>query len=155
MELLNGGLLLILDITLVVSTTSDLGRDTRNDTVVVGEGLVLGEHLGTVLVRLDDARLAVEEVNLLERETLGLGDAEVREDQASGASGTPDEEHLDTETSRLDTRGTVGGLVDEVRGGVSDTKVPEPVGGDGEGHGLGSDGEGEEFTGEHPDDGTP
>lgn len=51
----------------------------------------------------------VHHVDLLEGETLGLGDEEVGEEEASQASGTPDEEDLHLETSRA------GLLVDEVR----------------------------------------
>jgi hypothetical protein len=45
------------------------------------ECLVLFEHLLAVLVRADDGGLAIEQVDLLERETFGLGDEEVREDE--------------------------------------------------------------------------
>jgi hypothetical protein len=43
---------------------------------VVDEGLVPLEHLLAVLVRASDGRFSVEEVDLLERETLGLGNLE-------------------------------------------------------------------------------
>ena len=46
-------------------------------------------------------------------------------------------------------------LVDQVWGGVTNTKVPEPVGGDGQGHRLGTDVEREDFTGDDPSNGTP
>jgi len=78
-----------------------------------------------------------------------LGNAEVGEQKAPGASRSPDEEHLDLET------GGAGLLVDQVGGSVTDTKVPEPIGGDGEGHGLGTDVEGEDLTGNNPGNWTP
>jgi hypothetical protein len=78
-----------------------------------------------------------------------LGNAEVGEQEAPGAGRSPDEEHLDLETGRA------GGFVDQVRGGVTDGEVPEPVGGNGEGHGLGTDVEREDFTGDDPCNGTP
>lgn len=43
---------------------------------VVSVGLVSGEHLSSVGVGLDDSRFAIEEIDLLESETLGLGNAE-------------------------------------------------------------------------------
>jgi len=52
---------------------AELGGDTGDDALVVREGLVLREHLRAVGVGLGDARLAVQEVDLLEGETLGLG----------------------------------------------------------------------------------
>jgi hypothetical protein len=50
-----------------------------------------------------------------------LCNEEVGEKEAHGASGSPDEEHLDLET------GGTGLFVDQVGGSVGDTKVPEPV----------------------------
>ena len=50
-----------------------------------------------------------------------LRNAEEGEEDAAGACRSPDEEHLDLETSRA------GRDVDEVRGSVADTEVPEPV----------------------------
>ena len=69
----------------------------------------------------------------MERNETNLWNAEVGEQETSGAGGSPDEEHLDLET------GGAGLFVDQVWGGVTDAKVPEPVGGDGEGHRLGAD----------------
>ena len=125
------------------------------ESVSVDERLVSLEHLLSVLVGSDDGRLSVEEVDLLERETLGLGDEEVGEDDASGAGGSPEEEDLDSEVGRLGSVDSGGGRVDEVRGGVSDTEVPEPVGRGRHGHGLGSDGEGEDLSGDDPGDWSP
>ena len=78
-----------------------------------------------------------------------LGDAEVGENETSGTGRSPDEEHFDLEASGP------GLFVDQVWGGVTNTKVPEPVGGNGEGHGLGSDVEGEDLSGDDPCDRTP
>ena len=41
------------------------------------------------------------------------------------------------------------------RTGVANTKVPKPIAGDGEGHGLGTDLEREDFSSDDPGDGTP
>ena len=78
-----------------------------------------------------------------------LGDAEVGEQEAPGTSRSPDEEHLDFEA------GGAGLFVDQVGGSVTDTEVPEPVGGDREGHGFGTDVEREDLTGDDPSDGPP
>jgi len=78
-----------------------------------------------------------------------LGNAEIGEQEASSTCGSPDEEHLDLET------GGPGLLVDQVGSGITDTKVPQPVGGDGEGHGLGTNVEREDLTGDDPGDRTP
>ena len=78
-----------------------------------------------------------------------LGDAEVGEQEAYGTGGSPDEEHLHLQTSRP------GPFIDQVGGSVTDAEVPEPVGGDGEGHGLGTDVERENLAGDDPGDGTP
>lgn len=53
-----------------------------------------------------NARVSVENVHLLERESLGLGDEEVREEEAQHAASTPDEEDVRLESrvsrSRVD-----------------------------------------------------
>ena len=78
-----------------------------------------------------------------------LGDAEVCENETSGAGGSPDEEHLHPET------GGAGFFVDQVWGSITNAEVPEPVGGDGKRHGLGSDVEGEDLASDDPRDRTP
>jgi len=85
----------------------------------------------------------------LTRSRTNLGDTEVGEQKAPGTSRTPDEEHLDLET------GGAGLFIDQVGGSVADTEVPEPVGGDREGHGFGTDVEREDLTGDDPSDGSP
>lgn len=79
-------------------------------------------------------------------------DEEIGEDQATDTGGSPDEEHLDTESSSLQLG---GGGINQVRSGVSDSKVPEPVGGGGHGHSLGSDSEGEDLSNNDPSDRSP
>lgn len=61
------------DVLLVVSAL-----DVRNMDVV-------GDELAAITHGGDGRRVLVEEVDLLERETLGLGNAEVREDDAARA----------------------------------------------------------------------
>ena len=94
-------------------------------------------------------RVSFPVINGINKSGTNLGDAEVGEQEAPGACRSPDEEHLDLKT------GGSGLLVDQVGGSVTNTKVPEPVGGDGEGHGLGTDVEREDFTGDDPSDGSP
>jgi len=72
-----------------------------------------------------------------------------RRKETSGTGRSPDEENLDLQTSRS------GLLVDQIRDSVTDTKVPKPVGGDGEGHSLGTDIEWEDLAGDDPSDRTP
>ena len=69
--------------------------------------------------------------------------------ETSNTSQSPNEGHLDLETSGP------GLLVDQVGDGVTDTKVPQPVGGDGEGRGLGTDVVWEDLAGDHPSDRNP
>jgi len=78
-----------------------------------------------------------------------LGDAEIGEQEASSTRRSPNEEYLDLEASR------VGPLVDQVGGCITDTKVPQPVGGNGEGHGLGTNVEREDLASNDPGDRTP
>ena len=110
---------------------------------------VLRDELAAVLDGRDRRRVLVEKVDLLERETLGLGNAEVREHEAARAGGAPDEEHLDTEV-RVPRAG-----VDEVRRRVTDGEVPKPVRRNGERHRLRTDVEGEDFASDDPRDGAP
>ena len=100
-------------------------------------------ELATVRDRVHRGSVLVQDVDLFEGQTLGLKrgislsitsgrkntnlrDAEVGENETSGTGGPPYEEHLNPETSGAGLR------VDQVRGSVTNTKVPEPVGGDGE-----------------------
>lgn len=72
------------------------------------KSLFFGDESATVSDGVDRGGVLVENVDGLERQSLGLGNAEVGEDEAADASGSPDEEHLDTEVSVASTR------VDEV-----------------------------------------
>jgi len=133
--------LLVLGIEVVFALHTSLGTNRELDTVAcelttIGDGV----HWGSVLV---------QEIDLFQGQSLGLGDAEVSEQQTPSTGRSPDEEHLDLETS-----GT-GLFVDQVGVGVTDTKVPEPVGGGGKGHGLGTDTEREDLASDDPSDGTP
>ena len=65
-------------------------------------------------------RLGQHLVDLLERETLGLSDHDVREERGEDSSRAPDEEHLAAKV------GLVGRH--EVRGDDGDDAVPEPIG---------------------------
>ena len=82
---------------------------------------VVGNELAAVAGARYGRRVLVEQVDLLEREALGLGHAEVREDEAAQAGRAPDEEHLDLEAR------VSGAGVDEVGRGVRDSPVPEPA----------------------------
>lgn len=124
----------------------DIVRDA-GDGILVGGAYVVSDELISVRDRLDGSGVLVEDIDLLEGETLGLGDAEVGEDETADASRTPDEEHFWTEVSVFG--------VNDIRGSIADTKVPEPVGGGGKRHGLGTNGEREDFRGDDPGDGTP
>ena len=116
------------------------------------------------LPRLGDN--AVELVDLLERQTLGLVDHEVDEGDADEAAGAPaallagvavrsgdvgefclpNEEHLGLEIAGI--------LVDHVRGSVRDGEVQEPVGGGRDRQALGTDLQREDLTGDDPSDRT-
>jgi len=122
---------------------------------VVNVGLVVLEHLSPVLVAASDSGLSVKEIDLLEGETLSLGNAEVGEEEASDTSRSPNEEDLDTKVGGPDSVDTSCGGVDQVGSSVSDTKVPEPVGRGRHGHGLSSDSKREDFSGDDPGDRTP
>ena len=146
-------------VALDVSTPMSTNREL--DTIVF--------ELTTEGNRVHRGGVHVQEVYLFEGQSLGLkqgvsfaitwngrkgsetnlGDAEVGEQEASCAGGSPNEEDLHLKTGRA------GLLVDQVWSGVTDTKVPEPVGGDGERHGLGTDVEREDFTGNDPGDRSP
>ena len=93
---------------------------------------VIGLHILNVLEgdAGDEARglpglgaLAVELVDLLEGETLGLVDHGPDEEDADEAASAPDEEDLGTHI------GVSWAGVDHVGSSVSDTEVEEPVGG--------------------------
>jgi hypothetical protein len=99
------------------------------------------------LPRLAD--LAVELVDLLEGQALGLVDHEVDEGNADEAEAAPDEEDLGLQV------GVAGAGVDHVRCGVGDGPVEQPIGCGGHGKGLGADLEREDLAGDDPGDGSP
>lgn len=70
---------------------------------------VLIQDFLTVLVATEDGRVAVQEVDLLQREAFRLGNAEVDEAEANAAESSPDEEHLGSQV------GVAGSSIDEVR----------------------------------------
>jgi len=88
-------------------------------------------------------------INLLEGETLGLGNEDECIDQAQGAEGAPNEEDARTEI------GFMWICADHIGGDDCDDAVPEPVGSGGEGDTTGSDGQREDFANEHPGAWTP
>lgn len=93
--------------------------------------------------------MLVEEVDLLEGQPTGLGDAEVREDDAAKARRAPDEEHLGLEVRVALAR------VDEVRRRETDGEVPEPVRRRGKRHALGAYVEREDLADDDPRNGPP
>jgi len=88
-------------------------------------------------------------VDLLEGETLGLGDEDVRVDDAAEAEAVPEPEDLGTEV------GISVGSADEVGSDNGDDAVPHPVGGSGETDTTGTDGKGEDLADKNPGSGTP
>lgn len=94
-------------------------------------------------------RVLVEEVDLLEGKPTGLGDAEVRENDAAEARRAPDEEHL-----RLEVRVALA-RVDEVRRREADGEIPEPVRRRGKRHALRAHVEREDLADDDPRDGPP
>lgn len=74
----------------------------------------------------------VQLIDLFKRQALGLGDEEVGEDKTAETSSSPDEEHLGAQA------GVSGSGFDQVRGRIADSPVPEPVGGGGHRHSLGT-----------------
>ena len=116
-------------------------------------GAVLHAHLGGVGgVRLPLGRsarggLLHHLVDLLEGQTLGLGDEEPGVDEGARAQASPDEEHGGLEVALVSA--------DHVRGDDGDDGVPEPVGGGGESNTTGADGEREDLADDDPGTGTP
>jgi hypothetical protein len=99
------------------------------------------------LPRLAD--LAVELVDLLEREALGLVDHEVDKGNADEAEASPDEEDLGLQVC------VAGAVIDHVWCCVRNGPVEEPVGSGGHREGLGADLQGEYLSGNDPRYRTP
>ncbi len=92
-------------------------------------------------------RLLEHAIDLLETETLGLGDQEVRVDEAGGAQAAPEEEDLGAQVAVLGAN--------HVGGDDADDAVPEPVAGGGEADAAGADGDGEDLADDDPGAGAP
>ena len=116
-----------------------LVREVRAGLVV---GLASVRRARDPLARLARGRLLEHAVDLLERETLGLWDEEVRIDEGTRAEGAPEEEDGRTEVGLVGT--------DKVRSDDGDDRVPEPVRGRRERNTSGSDGEREDLANENP-----
>lgn len=125
---------------------TNFGSDACNR-ILISRTNVVSDELIPVRDRLDGGGVLVEDIDLFEGETLCLWNAEVGEDEATDASGSPNEEHFWSEVSVF--------WVDNVRCSVTDTEIPEPVGGGGHGHGLCTNREGEDFGSDDPSDRTP
>lgn len=88
-------------------------------------------------------------VNLLKRQTLGLGNKEVSVDASAGAQSAPHEEDLGTEVA------LTLGLADHVRSDGSDDCVPQPVAGGRETDTTRTNGQREDLTNKNPSARTP
>lgn len=114
----------------------------------LGHAHLLGEgDMRLPACRCTRSRLGEHLVDLLEGQSLGLWDKEVRVDECACAQATPDPEDVRAEIALIR-----GG---HVWGDDGDDGVPEPVGGGGESDTTGADGEREDFTNEHPSTRTP
>jgi hypothetical protein len=111
--------------------------------------LAEGNGRSPVLAQPGTAHLAVQLIHLLKGKTLGLVDQKVHERDAQEAAAAPDEEDLGLQV------GVARAVVDQIRGGVGDGPVEQPVGGGGHGEGLGADLEGEDFASHDPGAGAP
>lgn len=125
---------IILDVVVVLSLGDNLDITSTHG---LGEGGVrspLGRGSGSGLLH--------HLINLLERQTLGLGDEEVGVDEGAGAETAPDEEDGGLEVATV--------LADHVGGDDGDDGVPEPVGGGGQTDTTRSDGDGEDLADDDP-----
>lgn len=113
-------------------TTRNLGGES-------GGGLPLGRQAGGSLLH--------HLVNLLERQTLGLGNKEVGVDSGTGAKRTPEEENLGLEVAVS--------VTNQVGGDDGNDGVPEPVGSSGQTDTTGADGEREDLANNDPSSRTP
>jgi len=99
------------------SPSLDIGNDFGLESALVSETHIRGEgRLGLPASRCAGSGLLHHAVDLFEGKTLGLGDEEVGVDEAAGAEGAPDEEHLGTEVALV--------LTNHVGGDDSDDAVP-------------------------------
>jgi len=81
----------------------------------------------------------VQQVDLFQTQPFRFWYTEICENPTSNTCRAPDKKDFNAQVGCFDTSGARSGLIDEVGCSVSDTKVPEPVGSDGEGHGFGTD----------------
>lgn len=86
-------------------------------------------------------------VDLLEGQTLGLGDQEVGVDESASAETSPDEEDGGLQVALIGT--------DHVGGDDGDDGVPQPVGSSGQSNTTRSDRQREDLTNDNPGTGTP
>jgi len=126
-------LLDILD-TVVLELTIDLHRRCKG---------LMRNPLG----RCTRSRLFEHAVDLLERQTLGLWDQEVRVDECAGTETTPDEEDGRLEVTLVFTN--------HVWSNDGNDGVPQPVGSGRETNSTGSDWQWEDLSDENPSSGTP
>jgi hypothetical protein len=137
--------LLVLDAPLALLGSANLAEGHALVVLCVDVGEAdLGHKLLALPGLVDDA---VQLVDLLEREALGLVDHEVDKGDAYEAEAAPDEEDLALEVGVLD--------IDHVGGCEGNGPVEEPVAGSGHGETLGAGLEGEQLAGDDPSDGTP
>lgn len=128
-----------LDVVVVLSLGDDLEVTSTHG---LGEGLMrspLGGGSGSGLLH--------HLINLLKRQTLGLGNEEVSVDEGAGAETTPDEEDGGLEVTAV--------LTDHVGGDDGNDGVPEPVGGSRQTNTARSDGDGEDLADDDPGTRTP
>ena len=102
---------------------------------------------GSPLGRVTGVGLLHHLVDLLERQTLGLRDEEVRVNKGGGAETEPDEEDGRPQVTLIG--------VNHVGGDNGNDSVPEPVGGGGESDTTRSDGEREDLANDDPGAGAP
>jgi hypothetical protein len=124
----------------------DLATLSESSTTLLETGLSEGVA-GLPLGRGPWGGLGHHLINLLQGQTLGLGNEEVGVNESDCAETSPDEEHGGAEVTLLNT--------DHVRGDDGNDGVPEPVGGGGERNTTGADGEREHLTDEDPGTRTP
>ena len=93
--------------------------------------------------------MVIQVINFLESKPFRLIDKEGNENHTAEAAGTPNEEDLDSQTSRSRSR------VDEIRCRVAESPVEEPIGGDRACDGLGSELKWENLADNDPPHWTP
>lgn len=123
-----------------------LGNSLPLEDLTTAHGLGKG-GMGLPLGRVAGGGLLHHLVDLLQRQSLGLRDQEVRVDKGACAETSPDEEDGRLEVASV--------LADHVGGDDSDDGVPQPVGSSRETNATRSDGEREDLANDDPGTGTP